>query len=126
MKLNRNSWHYKMWENSFEDFVPHTTDLCRYCHRIFWQLMFYVLMGLIALTMLYLACYCLIYRCLILHPLATLIFVGVVATLLAAITFYHRWLNRNRSYQEPKTLVGKWMRARKEQVCPLVEFTDKE
>lgn len=132
MKLNRNSWHYKVWAKSFDSYTgpPASTDLCRYCHRIFWQLVSYAILACLALAAVsgcvFLA-YMLIWKALIPHFGTTLLVVGVIAAVIIAIGLYSRWLNGKRQYdQEPRTLVGQYLNAKKEKVCPLVEFDDEE
>lgn len=128
MKLNRNSWHYKLWAGTFEDrsYVPRDTDLCRYCHKVFWAVVLRAFMfGALAVAVV-MGAYLLFYKGLYLHPLTFLEVTAIIASVIGAIVLYVRWINGRRSYQEPKTLVGKYARAAKQGVCPLVEFTDSE
>lgn len=131
MRLNRNSWHYKVWARSFDDWdnVPASTDLCRYCHRVFWQLVAYAIIGclaLIAAGMCVWMVYLLIWKALIPHLGPALLFIGGVVVVIAAIAMYVRWLYGKRPNKEPKTLAGHYLRASKDKVCPLVEFGDEE
>ncbi len=37
MTLNKNSWHYKVWRNTYgQKKAPEKTNLCAYLHRTFW------------------------------------------------------------------------------------------
>jgi hypothetical protein len=128
MKINKDSWHYKMWDDSFGryDNKPSSTDLCRYCHRIFWQLVLRLFLALMICMMLWMLGWGFCYQGLILHTVPTLIISGVIVAIIAVVVLYARWLNRGRSYHEPKTLVGKYARAAKQGVCPMVEFTSTE
>lgn len=126
MQLNKNSWHYKMWSRSFDRYegVPANTDLCRYCHRIFWRLL---VSGLLIGMILWLSgglLWLVIYKGLILNTVTTLIVMAVIAVVVAAGIFYYNWLSGKSVLKEPKTLVGKWAQATKQGVCPLVEFTE--
>lgn len=131
MKLNRNSWHYKIWANSFDTWnpAPTSTDLCRYCHRIFWQLFGYALVGCVILLMaavvLFMG-YLLIWKALIPHVGTTLLIGGGIVVAGVIVWLYCRWLNGKRQNSQPKTLVGQYLQANKDKVCPLVEFDDEE
>lgn len=128
MKINKDSWHYKLWRKSFsfDERVPQETDLCRYCHKVFWALVGYAALAsmVVALGVMIIVILVMIGRGFWLHTgLAVEITLGVAAAV-TAIVLYVRWLNRGRSYSEPKTLVGQYAKATKQRVCPLVSFTD--
>lgn len=123
MKINKNSWHYRLYVKSFdsEGEALLGTDLCRYCHRVFWQVVARVAMVSLIVLGTGLAIVGLgigLYQ----HPIFFLAFFGVLAVIIGGIYLYTHWLNNRKPSSEPKTLVGKWMRARKQNVCPLVEF----
>lgn len=127
MKLNKHSWHYKMWASTFErGMVPYSTDLCRYCHRVFWRLVLWAFLGTVIAALLFACGYGLIYKGLICNTLLTLEVGGILAGAISVVCLYLWWLNKDRSYSEPRTLVGKFARASKQKVCPLVEFADDE
>lgn len=130
MKIDKNTWHYKLWRKSFilSRDVPDETDLCRYCHKVFWQLM-----GIAAMAgMFVMAIGCVLglvgiflYRGLWLNTEITLRVIGVIAPIVLLVYLYHRWLNGKRRPSSNNTgLVKSWMTARKQSVCPLVEFSD--
>lgn len=125
MTLNTNSWHYKLWCGSFSSYEhrPTSTDLCRYCHRVFWQLVAYGFMiGAIGLCVFALT-YGLGYKLLWQHPVPTLIVGAIAGTIILLVVLYNRWLHGSPSYTQPKTLAGKYARAAKQGVCPLVTFS---
>jgi hypothetical protein len=131
MKLNKNSWHYKLWRKSFtfDERAPEETDLCRYCHKVFWQLVSYAALASMVVTLVIMCLwglYLFIVKGLGQHTLLTLEIVAGIAATVTALVLYVRWLTRGRSYREPKTLVGKFAHASKQRVCPLVEFTDSD
>lgn len=128
MKLNKNSWHYKMWANSFDSYdrAPLSTDLCRYCHKVFWQLFIRGLMVVMVGALLWMLGYGALYQGLFLHTKVALIIGGTIAAVLGAIILYARWLHGGRRYSEPKTLVGKYARAAKQGICPMVDFTEED
>ena len=130
MKINKDSWHYKLWRKSysFDERVPQDTDLCRYCHKVFWQLVAYAAFCsmIVVAAVLCIALLVMIGRGFWLHPgLAFQITAGLFVGI-SALIFYVRWLHRGRTYREPKTLVGKYARATKQRVCPLVEFSEED
>jgi hypothetical protein len=128
VRLNTNSWHYKMWKGSFgyHENVPRSTDLCRYCHRVFWQLVMRAMLGIMIAALLWMVVYGGLYQGLILHTKIALIVGGTIAGIIGVIVLYTRWLHGGRNYREPKTLVGKYARAAKRGVCPMVEFDQEQ
>jgi hypothetical protein len=130
MKINTNSWHYKLWRSSFKESVwgvPDKIDLCRYCHRVFWQVISKALACLMAVGCVGALVYG-FYVAFILHFILSMECLGAALLLLACPISYVTWLNHQRHpwepVKEPKTLVGKWLQARKQRVCPMIEFTD--
>lgn len=125
MNINTSSWHYKLWLQSFADrsLVPHDTDLCRYCHRVFWILAFYgflailgaVFVGMCAMMLYFVG------AASIAHTGTMAKIIGSIVCAIVPVALYMKWINRSHS-EEPKTLIGKWFQARKQKVCPLVEF----
>ncbi len=130
MKIDKSSWHYKLWRKSFEDKwrVPEETDLCRYCHRVFWQVL-----GIAALAGMVLVCIgCLLgllgmflYKGLWQNTGVTLTVLAIGGAIIGLIVLYVKWLKGGPKKQNT-TLLGSWASARKQQVCPLVEFTDED
>lgn len=122
MILKTDSWHYKLWEGSFgfDKKPPPSTDLCRYCHRVFWQIVArIVFVCMVGITLAVIG-YGVIYEGFILHTKITFAATGVIVLLVTSVGAYFYWLNHKGD--EPKTLVGKWVAARKQRVCPVVEF----
>lgn len=131
MKINKDTWHYKLWRKSFtyRESVPEETDLCRYCHKVFWQAMgiAMVVAMVVALIGLSLAMLFMLGRGFWFHPLVALKITGVIIAVVVPIVLYTRWLNSKRVYKPaPKGLVSHWMTARKQSVCPLIEFESDE
>lgn len=128
MTLDKNSWHYKLWASGYDrGDLPSSTDLCRYCHRVFWQLFIRGLMVVMVGALLWMLGYGALYQGLFLHTKVALIVGGSIAAVIGAIILYARWLHGDRKYKpEPKTLVGKYARAAKQGVCPLVTFNEED
>lgn len=126
MQLNKNSWHYKVWSGSFDRYqgVPTSTDLCRYCHRIFWRLVLWTALASMLLWFAGTFLWLLIYKGLVLNTLITLEILGGVAVFVGLVALYTMWISGSRVKSQPKTLVGKWAQATKQGVCPMVEFTE--
>jgi hypothetical protein len=126
MQINKNSWHYKIWESTFDryDPAPSGTDLCRYCHRVFWRLTlwaFLITVGLFAAGMI---CYGLLYKGLYQNTLFTLIALAVLGAIGGVVYLYIRWLNGGKELSEPTSLAGKYLVASKQKVCPMVDFKE--
>lgn len=131
MKINKDTWHYKLWLKSFSDKweVPRETDLCRYCHRVFWKLAGIALLGTMVVVTIGMAIALLViiaYQGFWLHTGTFMKVVGAAVLAITLIVLYVRWLKEKRHRPEPKTLVGKYARASKQKVCPLVQFTSDE
>lgn len=127
MKLNTKSWHYKLWAGSFSSYEnkPLTTDLCRYCHKVFWQIMLRVFLVFMLGVLAWMLVWGGLYQGLFLHTKIALCVVGVIALIGGVLFGYLRWLDGGRGYRrQPKTLVGKYARAAKDGVCPIIQFDE--
>lgn len=128
MKINKDSWHYKVWNSTFDstfdryNITPTDTDLCRYCHRIFWRLVMYTFGSATLLSAIGILAWLVFYDGLFLHTGITLIAFATIGIAISSIVLYNRWLSGHHAYQEPTTLLGKYMQANKQRVCPIVEF----
>lgn len=124
MKINKNTWHYKLWKKSFlEGAEPAETDLCRYCHKVFWQVLGIVVFGAMILGGIAWLLFLFFYQGLWLHPLTTLIVVAAIAAIVTVVACYNRWMNAPVRPTKERGLVGSWVSARKRSVCPLVQFS---
>lgn len=125
MQINKNSWHYKLWAKTYDyRDEPSSTDLCRYCHRVFWRLMVYLLLAVMSIYVIGMIGYFVFYQGLFHHTLLTLGIGAVIAVGITALVLYNRWLDGNKTKAEPATLVGQYLSASKQKVCPLVEFKE--
>lgn len=131
MKINTETWHYKLWRKSFShgEYIPDETDLCRYCHRVFWQVIGYaafacMILALIGCALALLGMF--VYKGLYQNTAVTLEVTAAIAVAVTLVVLYVRWLNRGKSYRRPQTLIGKYALASKQKVCPLVKFTSGE
>ncbi len=132
MKINTNTWHYRLWKASFTHKwdVPDETDLCRYCHRVFWQLL-----GIAALCGAILFCAgtllvgaaMILYKGFWLNPGIAFPVTGILAAVITVLVLYKRWLKGSPKHStNDANLASSWVAARKQKVCPLVEFTDED
>jgi len=126
MNIDKNKWHYKLWKYSFTNSVPYETDLCRYCHRVFWSLLAVTIfivcvLGIIGAAF---ALLFMIGRAFWIDTNLAFKVAGALIVSLALIISYVRWLRGSRKSVEDQGLVKNWVRARKEGVCPLVTFQD--
>jgi hypothetical protein len=105
MKISKRSWHYRLlrWiqpEELKSKGLSHK-NLCSYVSELF----FLILFG---------------------FPL-----MGLVLVLFGPFILLADWMERNsknkKSEEEPKeprTLLGKWLKAKKDKVCPMIEWVD--
>ncbi len=105
MKISKRSWHYRLlkWMTPSSDLVNNELPLmglCSYSGQLFLLIVF----------------------CL---PLLAVI-VTLVAPAALLGNLIERWVSarKERLPQEPKTIIGKWLKAKKEQVCPLLKWED--
>lgn len=118
MKISTNSWHYKMI--IFMDFDP-ARNLCTY----FWQVVGTCLLWIGAaifapmFAIVLLAPFINIFVPISLPPI--LLGGGIDIAILCLVWHEYRQTHISYEYKEP-TLIGAWVRAKKEKVCPLIEF----
>jgi uncharacterized membrane protein YfbV (UPF0208 family) len=133
MKINKDTWHYKLWDKSYGyDMPPDNTNLCDYCKKIFWEVSARVLLVLIALLAIGILiggpCFA-IYAACWKHNYEALTMCGVITASAVAVVGVMTWIEymAKRSVK-PKTesnnLLVNWFKAKKEKVCPLIEFAD--
>jgi len=125
MKINKDSWHYKLWRKSFNysETIPTETDLCRYCHRVFWQVVG-IAMIIFTIGVVLALLGLILYKGFWLNTGTAFAVTGIAALVIGAIYLYNRWLNGSPKPKQEPTLASSWMQARKENVCPLVEFEE--
>ena len=108
MKISKKSWHYrylKWWGEKFDQ--PMT--LCRYCELLFLTIVFLPIFFAIA------------------SP-----FIGVGYLVLILLPDWLEKRSKEKPLEElgpdgrpiPRTLAGKWLRAKKDRVCPILEWTE--
>jgi membrane protein implicated in regulation of membrane protease activity len=126
-KINRNSWHYKLNKNFYNDYYDMSGweakhhNFCSYWRATILRIVF----GLIILSFLAFLLATLI-AVTIAEPFAiafTLLgivsFIGFVAALITISEYIN---SRKKQSSEPKTLIGQRYAAYKNKICPLVEF----
>lgn len=124
MKISKETWHYKFWRSTL-DYHPGTgtTDLCRYVQRIFWFGLFALAIGAGMLYVVSFFAYLIFYVGFWQHPaLASGIAVGLV--IVACVTYLvKKWRDDHRfDPRPPPSLARQWVSAKKQKICPLVEF----
>jgi len=104
MKISKKSWHYRLlkWSYPKDKLVnkelPHKS-FCEY---------FGALVGLICIGI----------------PMFALLMVLIGIPVFIMEWCEKHWPKKEKKEWEPKTLVGQWVKAKKEKVCPLVEWTE--
>ena len=129
MKVNKNSWHYKLWRKYGGDEFLGSVSLCGYVQRLFWVSLFVaalatvmaicvgtIVAGLVSAT--------------IHHPVVVGCAALGMALLFGAVyvsTMRPPWsdfLFRKHTIKGPPGLVASWVKAKKDKVCPLLDFED--
>ena|SRR5271165_439740 len=127
MILHKNSWHYKLYEFTFSSHieVPTTTNLCSYCQRIFWH---GLLWFFLASTIIFIVGYGYLYSALYLHTIKTIIYTLVVIGIFFSIVLLACWreIFHKKYNDRPPSLFKQWLTAKKQRICPLIEFANKE
>lgn len=101
MKINKKSWHYRWLKSSFPDFQGEKpklpNNLCSYVQILVgWTLV------LILISPLFL----------------------VITTITDWVEKFSNREKKDPIPREPRTLIGKWLKAKKEKVCPLLEWEE--
>lgn len=130
--INRNSWHYKLNKNFFNDdehwmqsrWEPIHNNFCSYWRATVFRMIFAVLLaaiGLFAIGAILYVTY--------LNPTEALGFVGVVFIILLSViglAFIEHLIKerkRKKKDEEPsQSLFAQKYRANKEKICPMVEY----
>jgi hypothetical protein len=105
MKISKNSWHYKLtkWITPKEKLVNGELAQTNFCDY-FGHLMALLFIGL---------------------PLFAVMAVLLSPALLWGWMEDKGWIKKpQEGRREPTTLFGKWFKAKKEKVCPVIEWTD--
>lgn len=128
MKIKTNTWHYRWWRWTYGDnYLPDQTNLCSYVQRIFWitlgHVFIYVLL-VFAILLLVGFVGLLEYQGWRYHTMGTAIGHGSVVVSIGLLALYAATTDAN--YDREPTLVGKWISAKKQGVCPLIEFEEPE
>jgi hypothetical protein len=126
MVVNKNSWHYKFWSWTYHNRydVPQETNLCNYCQRIFWLGLMHLFLGSMVLFLVLALLYAIFVQGFYYHTGLSFIILGAIVAVIGGTLGYAWWAD-SREYREPG-LVGQWVSAKKQKICPLVEFEYKE
>lgn len=115
MEIKRNSWHYKVY-NFMCDGRPGTkTNLCAYFWKVVFGLSVATGLGLIALAILGLIGFGLYY-----HTAITFMILGGTGAIIGFIPLCY-YIGDKYEESEPG-LVRLYLKAKKDKVCPLIEF----
>lgn len=132
MKVNRNSWHYRLWKFGRDSPRAKPRDLCHY----FWHIA--LIKVLFPLTVIAFALLGVAYVCLTIwrNPFETAIVLVMTIVIVAFIAGVVIWFKRKeereveeklglRPAKEP-SVVRQYLAARKQKLCPLIEVVDEE
>lgn len=117
-KVNRKSWHYKVYDFARE--APHTRNFCNYFWRVVYKL---ALAGLAAAMVLFLLLSYVIAW--INHPVHTAIGTAIGVAIIGLFAYMvHRSEKKRKSGNDEPNIVKQWVHTKKEKYCPAVEYVD--
>lgn len=127
-KINRDSWHYKLNKNFFNDvsmkctWEPKHNNFCSYWRATMFRLLFAAALSLIAITM-----FTILGIGLYLHPIEFLIGFAlvVVMTAIPVVTYLlvEFLKDRNKAKgDKPDSLFVQKYKTHKSKICPMVEY----
>jgi len=119
MKIKRSSWHYKI-SNLGNPLENNTDNLCWY----FWRAVFKMayLIGIL-IFLIFLVHFWLINSQLISNTIMLFFIVSCIAVPFFAIRYLRRILGKSLEIPHGN-IVTEYMRARKNKICPLIEYVD--
>lgn len=127
-KINRNSWHYKLNQNFFNNYQysmeynwePRHNNFCAYWRatmfRVIWAIALTVFAGLFLFVT---------GNAVYEHPIDFLIIIGSIIGIIAfavAVTSVGYWLQKREKKEVPESLFVQRYKAYKSKVCPMVEY----
>lgn len=130
MRVRTDSWHYRIYRYHFSHVTRDrpsdwaAPNLCAYVRRIVYAVFVTLLLiGMAAGAVAFLGW--MFYT----NPLGWLITVavslGIVGLVIGLDRFRHWWWNRQAgAVERPPGLIRAYLRARKQRVCPLIEFVE--
>ena len=123
MKVNKRSWHYNLWRK-YGGFTYANVSLCSYVQRLFWVSLF-AAAGVAVMAV----CVGVIVSGLVVATITHPVVVGcvVLGCAIYVSTMRPPWSNflfRQHTIKGPQGLVASWVKAKKEKVCPLIDFED--
>lgn len=130
MKINKNSWHYRVYaHNRLECHIPITTNLCEYCTKvfriIFWRVIIGVAIGCVG-GLAYYAIYKYPQKALAALWVIAAIAIACVVAVFILFFFFMGYAVATRRWKESKNpnvlLIRAWYQAKKQKLCPRVEF----
>ena len=112
MKISRRSWHYRLRCWFDEVGALPNTSLCEY----FFILMMILFVGIPFVVPLY-------YTVIFLYYIAY----SIIYCICTIVNYIERIIScfwNKTGIKEPGTLLDMWLKAKKEKVCPMIEWTD--
>ena len=130
--INRNSWHYKLNKNFFQEhsysmeywWEPKHNNFCAYWRATVFRVIFACLLAAGVVMAIYFIGGAIYY-----HPIDTLIIVGIILCIFALFilsALISEKLKSRSSNREPKpeSLLVQRYRAHKSKICPMVEYEE--
>ena len=127
-KINRNSWHYKLNKNFFNessmqyDWEPKHNNFCSYWRATMFRMFFAAVMSLFVITM-FTSLGFVIYLRPIQFLIGFLIAVGIIAIPVVTYLLVEFLKDRNKAKgYKPDSLFMQKYKAHKSKICPMVEY----
>jgi hypothetical protein len=128
MIINKGSWHYKYYSwlykkyitSSFYDDVAETTNLCNYVQIIFWFTLVQALMVSSIIAILF-GIGKLEYQCWSTHPIRALIVHSIIPASIGSMYLVCKFFTSDTT-----SIIAKYISAKKNKICPIVEFKDED
>ena len=118
MKIKRSSWHYKL--NHLEGYERSYDSLCLY----FWKLVFKIV-ALLLFAVFFVACAFKLITSPFIIPILIIFLFFMLSTVLPLIAITSLREKLGKSPELPKeNIIIEFVRAKKEKICPLIEYVD--
>lgn len=124
MKISKKSWHYRLLRSGVNSDERIPANLCGYCWFLLYAVSLISLAAVMGIAAIVAICY-LIYRFFTWDGLTLFVQVTMgTVVLFAIICLIVAWHQHKKNHPGPQTLAGKWLKAKKDKICPLIEWTD--
>lgn len=104
--------------------IPTVTSLCAYCHRVFWFSLFALAMACMAVYIVSFVSYIIFYQGFYLHTEFAFVTAGIIFVGFLYYILCYQFKYKTEIIIQKPGIIGQWFSAKKQRICPLVEFKD--